>query len=462
MKRLAQALMSGSLAARLTRRMIAIVVLSFLVLLLILKLQYETERDSLRDRSLLAQASDIAAHVTLADGGVSLSLPQNLDEAYDRPDRQFIYVISDGEGRVLASSHRQSELLAPLPGAGDDRYFSLPDLAGRGTYYGVTVDLGKGEVPPLFVQVAQGSLHGDVLADSVVEEFLEHSWPFLLLLVIGIVSVTVWTVRQSLLPVTALSKLAQRIGPANLDRRLPDDGLPPEILPLVHAVNRSLDRIEEGYRRERDFTATTAHELRTPLAVLKANVETMSDLGEVPHLLEELDGLERLVTQLLRLSQADNLVLRRDERADLAAVARGVAEQLAPFALKEGKSISLAQGPSVLVHGNADFLALALRNLAENALAHTPRGETVEIVTGPGARISVIDKGPGVAPEDEARIFERFFRAHPQGYKGAGLGLSIARRIAMIHGGGIEIGRGAEKGAVFTIRLPELPHPPPM
>lgn len=460
MKGFVEAVFSSSLAARLTRRMIVIVLIVFVFLLLILKVQYEMERDTLRDRSLLAQAADVASHVTVTDDGVSLSLPPNLDDAYDRPDRQFIYLIVDEAGRVLASSHGQQALLAPLPEAGSDPYFSLPDLAGRGAYYGVTAPLGKGETPPLYVQVAQGSLHEDVLADSLVEEFLEQSWHFLLLLGAGIISVTVWTVRQSLAPVTVLSHLARRIGPANLDRRLPEDGLPLEVLPLVQAVNRSLDRIEEGYRRERDFTANAAHELRTPLAVLKANIETMSGLDEVPQLLEELGGLERLVTQLLRLSQVDNLALRPDETANLRDVARSVAEQLAPVALAAGKSISLSGDGPVSVHGNADFLGLALRNLAENALAHTPRGEAVEIRVGPGPAITVIDRGPGLQPGEEARIFERFFRGRADAYAGAGLGLSIARRIAVIHGGSIEAGQEGGKGAAFTLRLPELTQPP--
>ena len=460
MNRLFRALRSNSLEVRLTRRMTGIVVLVFVFLLVILKVQYDAQRDSLRDRSLRAQAADIASHVTLTDEGLSLSLPPELRDAYGRPDRQFIFLVLDEAGRVLASSHGQEAPLAAPPAPGEDPYFSLPDLAGRGSYYGITAPIARDGMPPLLVQVAQGSVHEDVLADSVVEEFLEHSWHFLLFLGIGIISVTVWTVRRSLAPVTAISRLVRRIGPANLDMRLPEGELPQEIQPLVHAVNRSFDRIEEGYRRERDFTANAAHELRTPLAVLKANIETMSGLEEVPQLLDEVNGLERLVTQLLRLSQADNLVLRPDERADLAAVARGVAEQFAPLALAQGKSISLAEGGPLPVHGNADFLALALRNLVENALAHTPRGEAVEIRMGPGPRVSVIDKGPGVAAQDETRIFERFFRARPEGYKGAGLGLSIARRVAVIHGGGIEVGREPGSGAIFTLHLPELPHPP--
>lgn len=452
---------SPSLTARLTRRVLTIVAVSFLLLLVILKVQYLMERDSLRDRALEAQAADIAAHVNVGpDGQPLVSLPETLEEGYSRPDRQYIYVILDAEGRVLVGSHDIDVPLAPIPAQGEDPYFSHIDFTGRGSYYGITVRLA-GSLPPLYLQVAQGSAHPDVLADSLVAEFLERSWAFLVVLVLGIVVITIWTVRQSLAPVRRLSFQARNIGPASLDRRLPEEDIPSEIVPLVQAVNSSLQRIEAGYRREREFTANAAHELRTPLAVLKANIETISSLDEVPQLIEELGDIERLVSQLLRLAQVDNLVLRPGEEADLHGVALSVAQQLGPQALAAGKSIELTgEGGPVPVRGNGDFLALALRNLVENALAHTPRGTSVEIRVGADASLAVIDNGPGVPPADAGRIFERFVRIKPGAYNGAGLGLSIAQRIAAVHGGGIDVGREPGRGAVFTIRLPKkvAPH----
>ncbi|MEQ8326408.1 MAG: ATP-binding protein [Parvibaculum sp.] len=458
MKRFLRRLSAPSLTVRLTRRMLAIVAASFLLLLVILQVQYLLVRDTLRDRGLRAQAADIAAHVRAGrDDGFAVDLPETLKTAYHRPDRQYVYFLLDGEGRVLASSHGGTAPLAPVPAPGGDPFFSRTDFANRGAYYGVTVPL-EGANPPLYLQVAQGSVHPDVLADTLIEEFLERSWAFLLLLAVAIASVTIWTVRQSLAPVTRLSVMARNIGPASLDRRLPEDNLPSEITPLVHAVNTSLQRIESGYRREREFTANAAHELRTPLAVLKANIETLSSLDEVPQLIEELADLERLVTQLLRLAQVDNLVPRPEEEADLRAVATAVARQLGPIALAEGKSVELTgeEGP-VRVRGHADFLALALRNLVENALAHTPRGSGVEIRVGADRSLAVVDDGPGVPPADAARIFERFVRVKPGAYKGAGLGLSIAQRVAAVHGGGIEVSREPGRGAVFTLRLPGNP-----
>jgi signal transduction histidine kinase len=460
MKRL-RYLASRSLAARLTRRMLAIVAASFLLLFAILEVQYLFERDSLRDRALAAQAADLAAHTSIgADGRPRIDLPDALEEGYSRPDRQYVYLILDAESRVLAGSHDIGAPLAPVPAAGEDPYFSQIHFSGRGSYYGITVRLA-GAQPPLYLQVAQGSVHPDVLADSLVEEFLEQSWTFLLVLVLGIVAVTVWTVRQSLAPVRRLSFLARNIGPASLDRRLPEEDIPSEIVPLVQAVNGSLQRIEAGYRREREFTANAAHELRTPLAVLKANIETLASLDEVPQLIEELGDIERLVSQLLRLAQVDNLALRPGEEADLHGVALAVAQQLGPAALAAGKSIELTgEGGSVPVRGNGDFLALALRNLVENALAHTPRGSSVEIRVGADASLAVVDSGPGVAPADASRIFDRFVRVKPGAYNGAGLGLSIAQRIAAVHGGGIDVGREPDRGAVFTLRLPENVAPP--
>lgn len=459
MKRLRD-LASPSLTARLTRRVLTIVAASFFLLLAILEIQYLFERDSLRDRALAAQAADVAAHISIAaDGGLRVALPEALEEGYNRPDRQYTYVILDREGRVLAGSHDIAAPLAPVPAQGEDPYFTYIDFTGRGSYYGITVPLPG--TPPLYLQVAQGSVHPDVLADSLVEEFLEQSWAFLLVLALGIVAVTIWTVRQSLAPVRRLSFQARNIGPASLDRRLPEEDIPSEIVPLVQAVNSSLQRIEAGYRREREFTANAAHELRTPLAVLKANIETISSLDEVPQLIAELGDIERLVSQLLRLAQVDNLALRPGEEADLHGVALSVAQQLGPQALAAGKSIELTgEGGSVPVRGNGDFLALALRNLVENALAHAPRGTNVEIRVGADASLAVIDSGPGVPPADAARIFERFVRIKPGAYNGVGLGLSIAQRIATVHGGDIDVGREPGRGAVFTLRLPKkvAPH----
>lgn len=446
---------SNSLAARLTRRMLAIIALGFVSLLLILKVQYAMERDSLRDRALLAQAADIAAHISFAESGRPvLSLPPSLDNAYDRPDRQYVFALLDGAGHVLAASHDFTSPLAALPGAGDDPYFAFADLAGRGTYYGVTAPV-PGATPPLFLQVAQGSIHPDVLADSLVAEFLEQSWAFLLVLAVLIVAVTIWTVRQSVAPLTRLSALARGIGPGSLDRRLPEEELPDEIVPLVGAVNAALARIERGYAREREFTANAAHELRTPLAVLKAHLETLSGIDEVSQLVEELGGIERLVSQLLWLAQADALEARQGETADLREVATGIARLLGPQAVGAGKSLELtgAEAGSLVVRGNNDFLALALRNLVENALAHTPHGGTVEIRLG-GGRIDVVDEGPGVAPGDARRIFERFVRTRPHAYGGAGLGLSIAARVAEVYGGRIEVAREPGRGAAFSLIVP--------
>lgn len=456
MTRIFRSFLDSSLTARLTRRVLVIVAATFLLLLAILKIQYLIERDSLRDATLQMQAYDISSRTTVDESGApKVVLPEGLHAAYSRPDRPYVYLILDGEGRVLASSHGMEKPLAPVPAQGEDPLFRNVDLSTDIGYYGITVPL---ENTPFHVQVAQGPAHSDVLEDSLIEEFLEHSWPFLLALALGISAVTVWTVRQSLAPVRRLSYMARNIGPASLDRRLPEDNLPSEITPLVHAVNTSLQRIESGYRREREFTANAAHELRTPLAVLKANIETMSGIEEVPQLIDELGDIERLVTQLLRLAQVDNLVLRPGEEADLHAVALAVAQQLAPMALASGKSIELTgeQG-RVPVRGHADFLALALRNLVENALAHAPRSTSVEIRVGADASVSVIDEGPGVSEGDTARIFERFVRVKPGAYKGAGLGLSIAQRVAAAHGGGISVGREPGRGAVFTLKLPGDP-----
>src|SRR5690606_3333370 len=134
--------------------------------------------DTLRDRGLRAQAADIAAHVHAGpEKGVSVDLPETLKAAYGRPDRQYVFFVLDAEGRVLASSHGEEMPMAPIPEAGGEPFFSRADFGKRGAYYGVTLPL-EGANPPLYLQVAQGASHPDVLADTLVEEFLERSWAF--------------------------------------------------------------------------------------------------------------------------------------------------------------------------------------------------------------------------------------------------------------------------------------------
>ena len=230
--------------------------------------------------------------------------------------------------------------------------------------------------------------------------------------------------------------------------------MPPEILPLVEAVNQALDRLQHGFLAQREFAANAAHEIRTPLAILRTRIETLPHGGASHALGRDVDNMSRVVGQLLDATELETAVVDPDAVADIHEVCVEVAEFIAPLALKQGKSIELmcADKP-VLVKGNAEMIWRATRNLVENALHHTPQETTIEIIVIADGSISVIDNGDGVPLADRRSIFRRFWRRSPRTAGGAGLGLSIVEKIVEAHQGSVSVEDAPGRGAKFTMRF---------
>ncbi|HEV2098888.1 MAG TPA: HAMP domain-containing sensor histidine kinase, partial [Stellaceae bacterium] len=318
----------------------------------------------------------------------------------------------------------------------------------------IAVDYGGHSIR---VQVVEDVLHRDVLIDDILAQFLTHvGWitaPILLLLLV----IDFFIFRRAMNPIVAASALAEEIGPNHTELRLPENGMPREVLPLVRAVNDALDRLEAGFRAQREFTADAAHELRTPLAILRTQIDMMADRDVAGPLRHDVESMSRLVNQLLDISELETFVIDEGEIADIVAIAAEVAAFLAPLALSQRKTVALtgARRP-VRIRGDGDALARAVRNLVENALAHTAPGTTVEIAIGSEGVLRVMDRGPGVPKADREHIFRRFWRRDRRSGGNAGLGLAIVARIAAMHGATVEVADRPGGGAVFTIRFPAV------
>jgi signal transduction histidine kinase len=307
----------------------------------------------------------------------------------------------------------------------------------------------------IWIQVAENLAHRDVLTDDIVADFFKRvGWitlPMLLLLL----AIDIVIFRRALRPLLQASNQARNISPARTDVRLPVDPIPTEIRPLVSAVNQALDRLEEGFRAQREFTADAAHELRTPIAVLRTRLDTLADQKTTEALRQDVEGMCRVVGQLLDVAESDTFVVAPAERADLHAVCAEVVESVAPLAIAQGKEISLdAADEPVWVNGNADMLYRAVRNLVENALRHTREGTAVELVVKADGTVTVLDQGPGVHDDDRAFLFHRFWRRDRRRAGSAGLGLSIVRRIAEAHMASITVENRKTGGASFSLRFP--------
>ncbi|MDQ8027802.1 MAG: ATP-binding protein, partial [Brevundimonas sp.] len=272
---------------------------------------------------------------------------------------------------------------------------------------------------------------------------------------VGVFMVTttaaIWmTLHLALKPMRRLSERAGAIGPDTLHERLAPGDAPTELEPLVTAFNASLDRLESAWAAQRAFSANAAHELRTPLATLRAHVESLLPPGERRVATAEFERLARLIEQLLFLAEAERDHLARSEPFDLGAVTRATAAEMTPTILSGGRRIGF---DSAVAHhscrGDAVLAGVAIRNLIENAVRHTPKGTTISVALDERGQVTVRDDGPGVPEAFEDRLYDRFSRADHRS-EGAGLGLSIVARIMDLHGGTVRHER-PETGAAFVL-----------
>jgi signal transduction histidine kinase len=260
-----------------------------------------------------------------------------------------------------------------------------------------------------------------------------------------------------LAPLKQVSRVAENIDPATAGTRLPTVNVPTELVPLVKTINLALDRLEHGLMRQREFNANAAHQLRTPLAVLSANIEVMQDKSTAAKLTYDIELMSRIVNQLLLVARLETLSHLNNETVDLIAITTDVATNLAPLAVASGKHLEILNGTApIFVQANAEALRAALSNLVENALSHTPPETTVSIRLTQEPAVEVVDCGPGVPPDKRNQIFERFWKGDRNG-KGAGLGLAIVKHIMTALQGSVSISDNPGGGAAFTLRFPPAP-----
>ena len=433
--------------------------------------------EQLHHQALRNQAADIVRYLSTGPGGtLRLSLPPGLAEFYSAGYGRAAYAVIDMDGQVLFSSLPGNRAITDIRPEGGPIEFFQQDLVGAIApvrpeakpieffrqdrhgiaLYGATVAVDF-DGHPIRVQVVEDVLHRDVLIDDILAQFLTHvGWitaPILLVLLV----IDVFIFRRAMNPIVAASALAEKIGPHHTELRLPENGMPREVLPLVRAVNDALDRLDAGFRAQREFTADAAHELRTPLAILRTQIDMIADRDVAGPLRHDVESMSRLVNQLLDISELETFVIDEGEIADIVAIATEVAAFLAPLALSQRKTLALtgARRP-VRVRGDGDALARAVRNLVENGLAHTAPGTTVEIAVGSEGVIRVMDRGPGVPIVDREQIFRRFWRRDRRYGGNAGLGLAIVARIAQMHGATVDVADRPGGGAVFAFRFPAV------
>ena len=277
-----------------------------------------------------------------------------------------------------------------------------------------------------------------------------------------------WAVRRGLAPIRALRDMLEQRAPHTAEP-VSLGGMPRELVPLVQTLNDLLARIDCMVQIERRFTADAAHELRTPIAAIRAQAQVAmgagDDVAERTHALQTtLAGCDRashLVDQLLTLARLEVAPDAKPAPVDLVAVVRRVAGELAPAALVRQQEITLLADAPCAVAASEALLGVLVRNLLDNALRYSPPGARVELAVrsdATGVQLQVQDSGPGMSEEAIGHLGERFFRVLGSDQPGSGLGWSIVRRLLAVFGASAQITRSPQLGGLsVAVHWPAAP-----
>jgi two-component system sensor histidine kinase TctE len=394
------------------------------------------------DSWLVDSAHSLALVVRQGPQGLVLDLPESSRELFvwDSVDTTY-FKVSNARGELIAGTTAVPAPPADARVAGDTRLFDTRLGTLRVRVATLALQVGD-QKEPVQVAVAETSHKRDQLAHKILLAVL---LPQVLLIAIA-AAVIGRGVRRALAP---LGQIAERIDDHEHDRSLQPltaVGVPEEVLPLTQALNNMLGRLGHALAAQRKFITDAAHQLRTPLAGLKLNIEQAqaeTDPLTRRQLLTDLgvsaDRAIRLANQMLSLARAEPGALNTDSfgTIDLVSVARDVGAEWVPIALLKNIELSfVTTAESVPIRGSAALIGEAINNLIDNAVKYHPGGGAIElsVCAEPVPQLIVDDDGLGIPQEDRPRVRQRFLRLDRAQPSGAGLGLAIVDEIVHAHG----------------------------
>lgn len=340
-----------------------------------------------------------------------------------------------------------------LPLASSERGFSDSTLDGTRWRVFSTWD----ESGEYLIHVAERTDVRDELASGIAGNLLRP-----LLFSLPLLALLLWVaVMRGLRPLDRLAREVEQREPDNL-AALDAGSAPIEVVPLIERLNRLFTRIESSMQKERRFTADAAHELRTPVAGIKAQAQVARAASTDAERNRAMDnailGCDRashLIDQLLTLARVDTLEGSVAESCRLRDIAAEAVAMIAPSALEKGVRLELHADEEATVRGNSGLLRVLLRNLLDNSIKHTTSGTTVQVSIEreqDGVCLSVSDNGPGIPEQERDKVFERFYRPLGTQVSGSGLGLSIVKRIAEVHDASLQM-QAVNSGAGLLVSV---------
>ena len=354
-----------------------------------------------------------------------------LNWIFDSLHREAAYRVLSEDGRVMLGSAATLGIVNTVLVAAKDQ-FQKVERGGLAYYSAASTYQHQGQ--SWIIQFAVSQRFYNLMHKGFALPFMVFGvvlFSLVMLFVFG--GCAYITLRCTLNPLRDISESAAKISPRSLNERLSAANIPTEIVPLVDSFNRVLARLENGYRIQREFLATAAHELKTPLALIRAQIEMQDKTPDRLMLLNDIEHMSRQVQQLLLLAEVSEEQNFKLDRVDVVKTANEVLIYLLPMA--KAADVQVRIKPETIVIWEADNAALfiLIKNLLENAIQHAPIASEIRIDID-ATQLSLRDWGPGVEQDELAVMFERFWRGPHRRDHGAGLGLAICSEIAQTHG----------------------------
>lgn len=383
----------------------------------------------------MESAMDVTAGLRFDDAGrpVSVQLSEEGAWIYEVLPTERKYRILDEHGNLLLASSSAQDGGAWIAGNLSDAVGKIRRVEiGTKPFEVLTLKVQHGAAT-FYAQTAASERFVDALVGAKVKQIpaIVKTTIFVATIIFGLT--LTFTVRRILRPLREASRAAAGITPRNLTTRLSTKGVPSEIKPLINAFNAALDRLENGFSVQQQFLASAAHELQTPLTLIRGQIELQPEIEDKELLLREIDLMARQVRQLLHLAEVSESQNFSFGEVSIVDVAQDVVAYLARKADRKEVKLQLetrVAPPSIWADRSALFILL--KNIVENAINASPLNGTVLLVVD-GVSVQVQDEGQGIKQEYLPFLFKRFWRASDAGHEGAGLGLAICKEIATAH-----------------------------
>lgn len=437
---------SPSLALRLALTLAISLVVITTAYLLMRSVVVERFSDFLVLQSLKGQATDIAEGIRInpATGQVSVALEPADAFGFDAYYANLQYRVLSSKGEVLASSIDRLNTL--LPGVALDKqsdFYTRVMVDDIDFHVFATQHRTASDV--FIIQLGRSDGFARLANEAITPAVAESIGFVALIAVLTMSTLGYLSIRSVLGPIRAVSRTARSLDQNNLSARLPDRELPAEIKPLIVAFNGVLDRLESSFSSQQRFFANAAHELKTPIALLRAQLET-GPVKVSDQVLQGVDSIGRAVNQLLHMAEISGGRPRRLQPVVVADIAQQAARFLSWRAERSAVTIHIKEVNATDIQLQADpgELFVLFKNVLENAVDFSPAGGAIIVRIAPDA-FEIEDQGPGVPLEQRDKVFDRFWRGGQTDRAGSGLGLAICREIAQAHGWRISC-TGADSG----------------